>query len=136
MDDARRTPRALVAGHGDFAAGVVSAVAQITGRGEQFLTLSNRDGSREELEQRIEGLMDDHGVRVVFTDLAAGSCTIAARKVQRRRPELLVVAGTNLATLLDFACHVELAPVECARHAVEKGSAAPLVIGGEGGDAA
>ena len=37
--------RALVAGHGDFAAGIVSAVGQITGRAEAFLTLSNRDMS-------------------------------------------------------------------------------------------
>ena len=30
-------PRALVAGHGDFATGLVSAVVQITGTGDRFL---------------------------------------------------------------------------------------------------
>ena len=33
-------PRAIVAGHGEFAAGLVSAVEQITGRGEQLIAVS------------------------------------------------------------------------------------------------
>ena len=33
----RPHPRAIVAGHGEFAAGLVSAVQQITGRGDQLI---------------------------------------------------------------------------------------------------
>ena len=33
--------RAVVAGHGTFAAGVISAVHQITGRGNQFVPITN-----------------------------------------------------------------------------------------------
>ena len=39
MSESAAAARALVAGHGEFAGGLVSAVAQITGRGETFVTL-------------------------------------------------------------------------------------------------
>ncbi len=42
------------------------------------------------------------GAQVIFTDLPAGSWTIAARRVQRERPEVVVVTGANLPALLDF----------------------------------
>ena len=74
-DDA--APRALVAGHGDFAAGAVSAGAQICGRAATFVTLTNRDLGPGEIEQRLRDELAAAGVRVIFTDLPAGSCTIA-----------------------------------------------------------
>ena len=45
--------RAVVAGHGAFADGVISAVHQITGRGELFVGVSNRDLGASELEQAL-----------------------------------------------------------------------------------
>jgi PTS system N-acetylgalactosamine-specific IIA component len=97
-------PVALVAAHGDLAAGLRSAVEQITGRGALLDTLSNRDLSGAEVEAAIRARLAAAGAYVVFTDLPAGSCALAARRVQRDRPELTVVAGTNLSTLLDFVC--------------------------------
>ncbi len=116
------TIRAIVAGHGDFASGLVSAVAQITGRGDALLALTNRDLGGAEIESLLSGQLDQTGAAIVFIDLPAGSWALAARRVQRQRPELVVVTGVNLAALLDYVMHDETADI--AMHAVEKGRAA------------
>lgn len=122
--------RALVAGHGDFAAGIVSAVGQITGRGDAFAMLSNRDMSAADVERTMREQVDAGAIEVIFTDLPAGSCTMAARRLQRERPAVVLVTGTNLATLLDFVFHTDVPAVEAARHAVDKGRSALAVTGG------
>lgn len=122
--------RAILAGHGDFAAGMVSAVQQITGLGGVFRTVTSRDLSASDLEATIRGAIEDSGVRVVFTDLQAGSCTMAARRVLRDRHDVLFVAGANLPMLLDFALSPEANAVDAARHAIERGKAAILTVGG------
>jgi N-acetylgalactosamine PTS system EIIA component len=123
--------RALVVGHGDFAAGMVSAVGQITGRAALFHTLSNRDLGAEELTQRMREAVED-GVSVIFTDLPAGSSTIAARRVLRDRPELRLVTGANLAALLDFVFQGEASDAQALERAAEKGRASITVLGGNG----
>ena len=122
--------RAILAGHGDFAAGMVSAVQQITGRGDVFLTVTSRDLSAADLEKRIRQAIEESGVRVVFTDLQAGSCTMAARRVLRDRQDVLFVAGANLPMLLDFALSPEPEALDAARHAIERGRAAISTVGG------
>jgi N-acetylgalactosamine PTS system EIIA component len=124
--------RAIVAGHGDFAAGVVSAVDQITGRGGAFHTVSARDMSASELESVILREIDSTGATVVFTDLQAGSCTMATRRIARERPNVLLIAGVNLPMLLDFVFAESMSDVEAARHASERGKAAICAIGGTG----
>ena len=121
--------RAIVAGHGEFAAGVVSAVVQITGRDEVFTTLSNRGLGAEEIERQLRERVDATDARVIFTDLPAGSSTIAARRIQRDRADIVVVTGANLAALIDFVFHPDGAPDEAARHAADKGRAALGVAG-------
>jgi PTS system N-acetylgalactosamine-specific IIA component len=133
MSDAGSGVRALVAGHGDFATGLVSAVSQITGLGDAFVTLSNRDMSAADVERAMRQQVDAGALEVIFTDLPAGSCTMAARRLQRERPTVVVVTGTNLATLLDFVFHTDVPPVSAAQHAVEKGRAALAVTGGPPG---
>ncbi|MFL5577113.1 MAG: PTS sugar transporter subunit IIA [Gemmatimonadaceae bacterium] len=125
--------RAIVAGHGEFAVGVVSAVAQITGRGDVFVPLSNRGLGADDIERAMREQADAFGARVVFTDLPAGSCTIAARRLQRDRPDLVLVTGANLATLLDFVFHADAPPAQAAQHAAEKGRASLAVVGATGG---
>jgi PTS system N-acetylgalactosamine-specific IIA component len=122
--------RAILAGHGDFAAGMVSAVQQITGRGDVFRTVTSRDLSAADLEKTIRQAIDEAGVRVVFTDLQAGSCTMAARRVLRDRQDVMFVAGANLPMLLDFALSPEPEAVDAARHAIERGKAAISTVGG------
>jgi len=120
--DAPPAARALVAGHGDFAAGIVSAAVQITGRADAFCTLSNRELCTADVEQCMREAVERDGVRVIFTDLHAGSCTMAARRLQRVRPDVIVVTGTNLATLLEWSFLVDGADVDEVRRAVEKGT--------------
>ena len=122
-------PVAVIAAHGDLAAGLVSAVEQITGRGALFVPLSNRDLSAVELEARIEAHLAQ-GVHVVFTVLPAGSTTICARRLQRVHPDLVVVTGASLTALLAFALDADGGPVEAARAAAEKARAALQVVGG------
>ncbi|HVE80083.1 MAG TPA: hypothetical protein VNA89_14550 [Gemmatimonadaceae bacterium] len=118
-----RPRRAVVAGHGEFASGLVSAVAQICGREAVLIPLSNSGLAGDDLEATLRAELDVPGTDVIFTDLPAGSWTIAARRVVRERPGIILVTGVNLATLLDFVFHGELAASEAARHAVEKGRA-------------
>ncbi len=102
--DAPRRPVALIAAHGDLATGLRSAVEQITGRGALLDVLSNRDLGGADIERAIREKLDAAAAFVIFTDLPAGSCAMAARRVQRDRPDVTVVTGTNLGTLLDFVC--------------------------------
>ena len=50
-----------------------------------------------------------------------------------KRPNVVLVTGTNLATLLDFVFHTDVPPAEAAQHAAEKGRAALVVTGGPPG---
>ena len=125
--------RAIVAGHADFASGLVSAVAQITGRGDLFEPVSNRDLGAEEIERHLRDRVEATGALVIFTDLPSGSATMAARRVLAGRADLALVTGANLAALLDFAFHPEATPQEAARRAVEKGRASIAAVGAPGG---
>jgi len=92
----------VVAGHGDFATGILSAVQQITGRGDAFVAVTNRGKAPPELEAELAAHLDATGARVIFTDLPAGSCTMAARRLQRARSDVVLVTGANLAVLMEF----------------------------------
>ena len=94
--------RALVAGHADFAAGLVSAVEQITGRGDVLVPIQVRGLCGDDIRKVLYDAMVETGVRVIFTDLQAGSCTMAARRVLREMADVVLVAGANLPMLLDF----------------------------------
>src|SRR3954466_13237218 len=102
--------RAIVVGHGEFAAGLVSAVGQICGMADKLVVLSMMGMTPED----IEGTLRDHiartGARVIFTDLPAGSATIASRRIVKDTPGLVLVSGVNLAPLLDFVFNTEVSP--------------------------
>lgn len=101
-DDAAR-PRAIVAGHGTFAAGIVSAVDQITGLGHLFIAVSNADCGAAEIDAMVRASLAQSGATVIFTDLPAGSCTMAARRLSRLEPGITLVTGATLPMLLAFA---------------------------------
>lgn len=120
-------PRAIVIGHGDFAAGMQSAVQKITGRGDVLIALSAEECGSCSLVQLVDLLrtrLRESGVSVIFTDLQAGSATMAARKLLHDMPNTALVVGANLAVLLDFVLNTEATPVEAARHAAERGRVA------------
>ena len=122
------TKRALVAGHADFAAGLVSAVDLITGRGALLVPIQVKGLSGADIEQLLRDTMDSTGVRIIFTDLQAGSCTMAARRVLRQIGEGTLVAGANLPMLLDFVMSSD-GDGAAAAAAAERGRAAVSVHG-------
>ena len=129
---------AVVAGHGDFAAGIISAVAQITGRGDLLLPVTNRGLGPAEIDAALREAVQHASVRVIFTDLPAGSCTIASRRLLRERPDLRLVTGANLPAVLDFVMASEPASSDDApatdaqaqalARAVERGRGALVVV--------
>src|SRR5690242_1425476 len=123
-EGATTAPRAIVAGHGEFAAGLVSAVQQITGRGGQLIPVAVHQLSVEDIEDLLRRRMIEHGVRVIFTDLQAGSCTMASRRILRGMDDAVLVAGANLPMLLDFVFAEGRNAPEAARHAAERGRVA------------
>ena len=66
---------------------------------------------------------------MIFTDLPAGSCTIAARRVARDTPGLVVVTGVNLSVLLAWALSPQAGVAACNR-ALERGRDAMAVLPG------
>ena len=122
-------PRAIVAGHGDFADGLVSAVQQITGRGDQLIGVSVAKLCVEDIENLLREKMIESHVRVIFTDLQAGSCTMAARRILRGMDDAVLIAGANLPMLLDFVFSEGRNAPEAARHAAERGRVAITVHG-------
>lgn len=129
--ESSESPRAIVAGHGTFPDGVVSAVDQITGKGCSLLTFSNIGLGRDEMESGMRRLIASNEIEVIFTDLPGGSATLAARRIMHDIPTLTVVTGVNLTTLIDFVfCDGSMAPGDAARHAAEKGRASLMATGG------
>ena len=112
-------PRAVIAGHGDVAAGFVSAVQQIAGLGAVFRAVSNASLDVASIEAAIARAISEHRATIVFTDLPAGSCTIAARKATRALTGVSVVTGVNLPMLLDFALKGGVAPDDAAQSAAK-----------------
>lgn len=121
-------PRAIVAAHGDLAEGLVSAVARVAGAAaaSRLMPFSNATLGGAELVDALRQAVASTGAQVVFTDLPAGSCTIAARRIAREAPGLAVVCGANLPMLLSFVM-ASTGGLETWRAAVQKGQAAMCI---------
>jgi N-acetylgalactosamine PTS system EIIA component len=122
--------RALVAGHADFAAGLISAVEAVTGRGELLEPIQVKGLCGEDIQQLLRERLHATGALVIFTDLQAGSCTMAARRLLREETDVVLVSGTNLPMLLDFVMSSASSPHEAARAAVDRARSAIAAFGG------
>jgi PTS system N-acetylgalactosamine-specific IIA component len=120
--------RAVVAGHGDYATGIISAVQQITGRGDMLVAISGAGRSAVEIEDLIRTTLVERSIRVIFTDLQAGSCSMAARRLMRGVDDAVIVCGANLPALLDFVMAEGLSPQEAAARALERGRGSMMLI--------
>jgi PTS system N-acetylgalactosamine-specific IIA component len=127
-DSEANNPRAIVIGHGAFSAGLVSAVDQICGMAGKLVILSMTGLTPEDIETAIRSELARTGARVIFTDLPAGSATIAARRIVKEDSSVVLVSGVNLATLLDFVFNSAVSPSEAARSAAERGKASLIVV--------
>ncbi len=122
--------RALVAGHGDFAAGLISAVEAVTGRGEMLEPIQVKGLCGEDIQLLLRERIRATGALVIFTDLQAGSCTMAARRLLREEPQVVLVSGTNLPMLLDFVMSSDSNPYDAAHAAVDRARSAIAAYGG------
>lgn len=95
-------PRAVVAGHGKFAEGIISAVEQITGMGHLLTPVSNTGLAPTAIDAAIRDALAVAGAKVVFTDLPAGSCTATVRRISKFSPDITLVTGVTLPTLLAY----------------------------------
>ena len=122
--------RAIIAAHGELAAGLVSAVERITGRGAALATLTNTGLGADQMEAVMRERIDRDGMRAIFTDLPSGSWTMAARRAMRGNEEVVLVTGVNLAALLEFVMRDDLDPAAGARACVDRARAAIGAVGG------
>lgn len=107
--------------HGAMAPGMIDAVLRISGApADALVAVSNEGRSPDALRAAIVDVLGD-GPVVVFTDLGAGSCTLAARLSCADRERVAVLTGVNLPMLLDFVFHRTLPVHELAARLVEKG---------------
>ena len=126
--EAPEKARAIVIGHANFSAGLISAVGQICGMGRRLAGLSIAGMTPQDIEGAIREQLAETGAHVVFTDLPAGSATIAARRIAKEDPSLVVVSGVNLAALLDFVFSSASSDSEAAESAALRGRASLNVI--------
>lgn len=117
----------IVVSHGRLAEAMVAAVGEITGKGDALRPVSNEGCSRSLLSQRLAEALADRP-SVVFVDLPGGSCLQAAIGYLRTHREVAVVAGVNLAMLVDFVYHRDLSPAMAAQRASEVGGRAVRVV--------
>lgn len=123
--------RGVVLAHGDMARGLVDAVRKISGQGEEALrALSNEGRSPERLRRELDELLGE-GPAIVFTDLQAGSCALAALSASGRA-QTVVVCGANLPMLLDFVFHRDLPLGSLAERLVDKGREGIRSLGSRG----
>jgi mannose PTS system EIIA component len=101
----RTNPIALLVTHGTLGEELVRTVVSILGPQDGVETVSNSglsaDGLAEAIERKLAHLPESAPV-VLFTDLAAGSCGIASRRVGRGGRALRKITGVNLPMLLEF----------------------------------
>ncbi|MDQ3083171.1 MAG: hypothetical protein M3R07_13275 [Gemmatimonadota bacterium] len=128
--ESRVIPRAIVAGHAAFPEGIISAVDQISGAGGLFIAVSNKGLCGDDIEEVFRAAAEPDGIKVFFTDLPAGSATLAVRRMMRVDSSIVLITGANVATLLEFAFCSGDDPVAAARQAADKGRAALMTHGG------
>ncbi|NUO63980.1 MAG: hypothetical protein HOQ11_09430 [Gemmatimonadaceae bacterium] len=131
MSNGPDAPRAIVAAHGDLAAGLVSAVERITGRGAMLSAMSNVALGADEMEAAMRARIAD-GLHAIFTDLPSGSWTMATRRAMRGNDHVVLVTGVNLAALLEFVMRDDLAPADAARACIDRARGAISLVGGGG----
>ena len=115
--------RGVVVSHSAVAQALVSAVAAITGIEGALVAVSNEGCDNDALGAR---LLQAVGPRpaVLFVDLPGGSCLTNSIRYAKQHAGIAVVTGVNLAMLLDFVFHRDLAPADAARRAVDSGAKA------------
>lgn len=124
-------PVALLVTHGVLGRELVRTVESILGAQEDVVTVSNSglsaDGLTEAIEKGIRDVPD--GVPIVlFSDLAAGSCGIAARRAAVDHRPLRRITGINLPMLLEFFHYRDTLPLDELLPRMEAKGKAGIVV--------
>ena len=95
---------AVIVTHGRLGQELVNSSRKITGVMDGVKALSNTGLSNQELARKIvaELQASGDGRCIIFTDMPAGSCYIAAMYAVREVTGHAIVTGINLPMLLDF----------------------------------
>lgn len=93
--------RTIITGHGHFATGMKGAVELLAGAQASFKYVDFAEGmSEEELSRQLQAALTADPT-LIFTDLVGGTPYKEAAKLSLSRQNLAVVAGCNLASLLE-----------------------------------
>jgi mannose/fructose-specific phosphotransferase system component IIA len=113
----------VVIGHGPLAKALVEAAETISGVAGALTAVTNAGCDRSLIEERVLKAIGDNPA-IVFVDMPTGSCFFAAMQAARTSARVAVVTGVNLAMLVDFVFHRDLAPAEAAERAMRTGGTA------------
>lgn len=116
--------KGVVVSHAGLAESLVGAAENISGVTGALVPVTNEGCDGGALQARITQAIGG-GPAVVFVDLPGGSCLAGAVRTARGQGQAVsVVTGVNLAMLLDFLFHRDLAPADAAQRALEAGGRA------------
>ncbi len=113
--------RGVVVAHGGLGHALVAEAERISGQQGVLVAVSNADGDKAEIEQRVAAAIGGQSA-VIFVDMPCGSCFFAAMHEARGHDEVRVVTGVNLPMLVDFLHNRTLPPAVGAARAAEKGT--------------
>jgi len=113
--------RGILVSHGSMAEGMVDAVRRIAGSAADHLHPVSNDGSSpKQLKALIDEMAGD-GPTLIFADLQAGSCGMAACSICHEVGDRAVVCGVNLPILLDFVFHRDMPLTDLVERLLLKG---------------
>lgn len=92
----------VLAGHGDFANGLYSALRAIVGEVPDFKVVSGQGMTTNDWRQVIDGIRQRSQAVIVFTDMPGGGSTNVCQSLARDCTDIRVVCGVNLPVLIKF----------------------------------
>lgn len=100
--------RLVLAGHGHYASGVASAVAMLSGNEEAVSYVDFTSViSPDEFESRLRDIAECGEEVVIICDLVGGTPYNRACMIAHESAQVKVVAGMNLAAILEAALSIE-----------------------------
>jgi mannose/fructose-specific phosphotransferase system component IIA len=116
--------RIVIAGHGGFPSGLLSAAQLICGQLDEVRTVELQPSDTpESFHERLLAAMPashDHPV-LLLTDLVGGTPHNMCLLLARRRPTAVLISGVNLAVLMEAAMSLDALEADAVERLVEGG---------------